>query len=224
MKPNARKGRTGHLKQCIARTFLAIALVASSVPVSPRPATAIDDAANARIASMLATGEFVEGEAVAIVRQGAEVEAAVQTEELAKVDAGTVEETARAGAAESAADGETALRAQAAGDERLEVRLVVDHGCTTEQLLRDLYADPDVISAEPNYITTATEAFGDDQAANSQSDRSEIGADATGASRQSTTEGATDVEGTAQGESLPAASENPGDLTSTQWRITPMSE
>lgn len=129
MKPNARKGRTGHLKQCIARTFLAIALVASSVPVSPCPATAIDDAANARIASMLATGEFVEGEAVAIVRQGAEVE-----------------------------------------------------------------------------------------------DHSEIGADATGASRQSTTEGATDVEGTAQGESLPAASENPGDLTSTQWRITPMSE
>jgi hypothetical protein len=64
MKPNARKGRTGHLKQCIARTFLAIALVASSVPVSPRPATAIDDAADARIASMLATGEFVEGEAV----------------------------------------------------------------------------------------------------------------------------------------------------------------
>ena len=147
--------RAGHVLQCVVRTFLAIVLVFSSVPLMPRQVIADDGISDEQIQSILSSGEYIDGEAVVIVRTHADIETSPQTEELAEVQADTVKQTVQdAAGAEVAASEEVALRAQSTQDETFEIKLVVDHGRSTEQLLRDLYADPDVISAEPNYTST----------------------------------------------------------------------
>ena len=149
MKAGTTPCRMTHMMKCVVRTLLAIVLVLSSVPLVPKRAAAEDVSLDARIQSMLDGGGYVDGEAIVIVRSHAQVETSPVTEDLAK-------------RTENATGEEVALRAQSIQGDSFEVKLVVDHGRSTEQLLRDLYADPDVISAEPNY-TASAEAFGDEE-------------------------------------------------------------
>ena len=184
--------------------MLAIALAISFIPLAPRAAVAEQgSASDALIAQMLASGDYVEGEAVAIVRSHADLEATPQAQQLAEVGTDVVQAAAQTtGQAQTAAADEVALRVQSAQEDTLDVKLVVDRNRTTEQILRDLYADPDVISAEPNYITTKLEAFG------GETDADQVAASLT--------------PGTVQGENLAAqtdANGNPEDLTSLQWAM-----
>ena len=183
--------------------ILAIVLAVSFVPLAPRTAVAEQDSAtDTLIAQMLASGDYVEGEAVAIARSHANLEAAPQAQQLAEVGTDAVQAAAQTTEAKNAAGDEAALRVQSAQEDTLDVKLVVDHNRTTEQILRDLYADPDVISAEPNYITTELEAFG------GETDADQVAASLT--------------PGTVQGENLAAqadANGNPEDLTSLQWAM-----
>ena len=163
MKAGTTPCRMTHMMKCVVRTLLAIVLVLSSVPLVPKRAAAEDVSLDARIQSMLDGGGYVDGEAIVIVRSHAQVETSPVTEDLAEVDANTLRATAEdAKRTENATGEEVALRAQSIQGDSFEVKLVVDHGRSTEQLLRDLYADPDVISAEPNY-TASAEAFGDEE-------------------------------------------------------------
>ena len=188
--------------QSVALMMLAIVLAISFVPIAPQTAIAEQgSASDALIAQMLASGNYVEGEAVAIVRSHANLEAAPQAQQLAEVGTDAVEAAAQKTEAQSAVGDEAALRVQSAQEDTLDVKLVVDHNRTTEQILRDLYADPDVISAEPNYITTELEAF-DGESPTSQN--------------------ATLTTGTMQGDGLATqtdAHNNPEDLTSLQWAM-----
>jgi hypothetical protein len=55
----------------VARTLLAIVLVLSSIPLVPRRAAADDVSLGARIQGMLDGGEYIDGEAIVIVRSHA---------------------------------------------------------------------------------------------------------------------------------------------------------
>ena len=133
--------------------LLSIALVLSFVPLAPRVAAADEpQVERAAIADLLAAGEYVEGEAIAIVRESAEPETSAASEDIATVDADSVElavegATDAGGAADVAAE-----RVPQTSADSFTVKQVVDHNRTTEQILQELYADPNVIAAEPNYL------------------------------------------------------------------------
>ena len=164
-----------------------------------------------------------------IVRSHAQVETSPVTEDLAEVDADTLRATAEdAKRTENATGEEVALRAQSIQDDSFEVKLVVDHGRSTEQLLRDLYADPDVISAEPNYTVSAEtfddEELGPDEGAAGQGAASKPAAPPSTESPLAEDPAATATDGLLSAQSEPAAAglqtqatTSPRDLTSLQW-------
>ena len=123
------------------------------VPVAPMGAMADDGALmRASIEELLKAGDYVEGEAIAIVRSDGDLDTADDAETLVEADADAVKlATENAEKTEIATDDEASLRVQSTSADAYAVRYVVDPSRTTEQILRDLYADPDVIAAEPNY-------------------------------------------------------------------------
>ncbi len=143
------------------RVLLAFVLAASLAPTVPARAVANEGTLEcAPIEDLLVAGNYAEGEAVAIVRANAQPHVAAQTEDLAEVEANSVElAVGNAERTDSMLDDAVALRAQDAGSDACTVQLVVDHSRTTEQILRDLYDDPNVIAAEPNYSYDAAEAL-----------------------------------------------------------------
>ena len=96
--------------QAAARMMLAIALAISFIPLAPRAAVAEQgSASDALIAQMLASGDYVEGEAVAIVRSHADLEATPQAQQLAEVGTDVVQAAAQTtGQAQTAAADEVA--------------------------------------------------------------------------------------------------------------------
>ena len=151
----------------LARTLLAAVLTISLAPTVPafavngnaqQDATGGDSAA--AIADMLSSGDYEEGEAIAIIRADEQPGISAQVEQLAEVEGESVDLAVdSADQTESSVDDTAALRVQAAPASTYDVQLVVDHTRTTEQILRDLYNDPNVIAAEPNYSYEAAEAL-----------------------------------------------------------------
>lgn len=141
--------RTTRFLSCLCAFLLTVALIPSAAFAQK----SASDGVRVPVEELLAKGDYVEGEAIAIVRAGADVDVSAQTESLTEVEADSVE-LAAAGAAnsESAVDAEVAQRVNSVSADRYEIRHVVDHARTTEQILRELYDDPDVVSAEPNYL------------------------------------------------------------------------
>ncbi len=149
------------MKGNIVRIVTSAALIASLMPVAPR-ATVAEEPATTQppIDELLAAGDYAPGEAIALVRSDGSANS--QGEELAQVDADAVNlAVADVDATETALDDEAQLRVQSQGADGYTVRHVVDSSRSTEQILRDLYADPSVIAAEPNYVDDATAAFGE---------------------------------------------------------------
>ena len=144
----------------VVSCLCALALAVLQVPAFAFADDAAPSANGAVIAELLSAGNYVEGEAIAIVRAGAEPDVRAQAEELAEIGADSLE-LAVEGARETSAtiDDEAALRAQSAKDDSYTIRHVVDHSRTTEQILYELYDDPNVISAEPNYLVEGPAAL-----------------------------------------------------------------
>ena len=149
--------------------LLLLSLAMTLLVASPRNATAVDDDRISEvIESLLADRDYVEGEAIAIVQHGTRLRISSNTEELAEISSEAVEMTADdAGETEGTVDDEAALRMQSSTADLYDVQLVVDHTRTTEQILRDLYANPHVIAAEPNYTMSIADVdAGDTDATN----------------------------------------------------------
>lgn len=132
--------------------LLAIVLALSLIPIAPRPVRG-DDGIRVPIEEMLEAGEYVEGEALAVVRGSAEPRTDASSEAIAEVDDRSVEMAMDSAAAtgDEIAE-ECQLRAQADDVETYTVQHVADYERSTEQILRELYEDPNVIVAQPNYL------------------------------------------------------------------------
>ena len=197
------------MKRKIISVTTAFAMVFALMPIAPLGAMAGEDApARAPIEELLAAGDYVEGEAIALVRSDGALDAETNTETLAEVDAEAVELAAEgAEKTESAADDEAALRIQSARSDAYTVQYVVDPERTTEQILRDLYADPDVIAAEPNYTFNAAATFAN-------------GPQATGKGAAAQQADTTIAMGDSDYLTAAAGVSNPGDLTEQQWDLS----
>ena len=149
------------MRKRILSIITAIAMATALVPVVPVAAIADEAApAQASVEELLAAGDYVEGEAIALVRSDGGLDTAGDAETLMEVGADAVELAAEnADKTKIAADDEASLRVQSARSDAYTVQHVVDPARTTEQILRDLYADPDVIMAEPNYTYDRAAAF-----------------------------------------------------------------
>lgn len=113
------------------------------------------------IESLLAAGDYAEGEAIAIVRGSADP--LEMGEQLATVGSDAVEQAvADAAAADYTAADEIGDRVTVAEDKTFRIEVVRDPSRSTEQILRDLYADPRVVAAEPNYTVSASDLEGAD--------------------------------------------------------------
>ena len=141
------------MRRKILSAVTAFVLASALVPIAPVGAVADESAPmRAPIEELLSAGDYVEGEAIVLVRADGDLDTEADAETLAEVDADAVKLAAEgAEKTEGTADDEAALRVQSACSDTYTVQYVVDPSRTTEQILRDLYADPDVIAAEPNY-------------------------------------------------------------------------
>ena len=104
---------------------------------------------------------YVEGEALAIVRGGEQLNVPGRTERIAQVSAKAFQDVLEAW------DGSEALTKEGGRhfekDETFAIWSVSDHNQTTEEILRELRTDPDVIAAEPNYIAFAANEEPEDE-------------------------------------------------------------
>ena len=189
--------KTRKIFACLCSFVLALQLMPAVAFAQLRA----DDEASASIEQLLAAGEYVEGEAIAIVRAGADVGVAGTAEAITEVSADSVELAAEGmQGAEGELDDEMQLRVQSVQADSYDIRHVVDHSRTTEQILTDLYANPDVVAAEPNYLVEGP---------------SVLDADAT-----SSADGASGLYAGTTGALTPqAAGTNSQDLTSEQWSL-----
>lgn len=157
------------LVSVIAALVLVVGLVpatalAAGADVSHAGAQRSEEDVEAAVAAMLGAGDYVEGEAVvcvsaapvpggALTAQSADAgDLLASAETLSSVTAGQyAAATGEAVPVEKAPDG--ALSAQSASDgDAVRIVLVHRDDMGTEQLLRALLADPQVLSAEPNYL------------------------------------------------------------------------
>ena len=156
----------------ICRRLCAVAmgmvLAAASVQTAGMPVHARSvGAGQAIVQELIDAGDYIEGEAIVVMRGNAKPEGVSDTEMLSKVDADSVKL-----ALEYADDTDAEVYEEAEGrihsvsDRSYTIRHVADHGRTTEELLNQLYEDPDVIAAEPNY-TLETAAL-EENAANTE--------------------------------------------------------
>ena len=114
------------------------------------------------IANLLNRDEYVDGEALALVTENgiSAQDDRWQTVEIAKVSGSSVHETIEAMLGQDDAAGEVyeALKRTDAQQEEYSICHIVDHTRSTKELLVELYSDPDVIAAEPNYTADMTES------------------------------------------------------------------
>ena len=148
--------KSGIMKRILAFSAAAILTVPGGLPVHADEAEAAPVINDELISGMLSAGDYIEGEAIVLVRTGTEPGAAASIEELSEVDADTVELTLEE-AEEPETEPEVPVeeaerRLMSAAAETYTIQHVTDPSRTTEELLRELYADPNVIAAEPNYV------------------------------------------------------------------------
>ena len=102
--------------------------------------------------------EYIQGKAIAIVKGKKGPDTEGEAELISEVSPETVSSAVNeleAGGAEAAAF--ASQRLQTAGTEAFSIWQISDDGRTTEQILRDLFEDPYVIIAEPEYMAYAAE-------------------------------------------------------------------
>lgn len=145
--------------QAVSAALIALALSLHVLPASARAASLLaGERSEAEIQelveSMLASGDYAEGEAIVCYLPAADVGLTAQADPLAGAELlsqVTARQYAEAtGEAVPAAD-ETGFLTAQAGEEQVQVVLVRSQDVGTEELLRGLLADPRVLSAEPNY-------------------------------------------------------------------------
>ena len=160
------------------------------------------------IEQLLAAGEYAEGEAIAIVKASSGQQD--QSRTLADISSEAVEQAVvDASGSNYAATEEVAGRVTSAGDDSFRVELIRDSSRTTEQILRDLYADPNVIAAEPNYIGYNTAALSETSSTSASTSASTTASDTVDSPDSS-------APLTAASEDQLATSNTPSDSSSTE--------
>ncbi len=204
LNPTARKLVTSLASVLLVASCVPLPALAQAAP-QPQPAAPQDSAIN--IPTLLAAGDYAEGQAIVCVRATQGQDGLVPqadslldaSEQLSQVPAASY---AEATGEPLVASGN--LRAQAA-DEPVDIRLVTRDDMTTEQLLKELARDPRVLSAEPNYTGTLEDADGGDSLAATAPER--VSANPVPQS--------SDAEG--QGALAPQDVSSSTDLTGWQW-------
>ena len=184
--------------------------------------------------------EYIQGKAIAIVKGKKGPDTEGEAELISEVSPETVSSAVNeleAGGAEAAAF--ASQRLQTAGTEAFSIWQISDDGRTTEQILRDLFEDPYVIIAEPEYMAYAAEEPETAEAAgagDSASSETAAAAEEDGnASQAGTAEAAAAEAPQSGGTSSPAETASPeepagpevpgpGDLSAMQWYLADTSD
>ena len=139
--------------------------------------------ANAAMQASAAPGTYADGEALAIVREKEPPQVTGQAELLAEVGPeavkAAIEEWNNRGAAPAEALVQRNRNLQIQEEDTFVIWSVTDRDKSTEQLIQDLYEDPNVIAAEPNYLTYATdeEEEADEEESSEEAGEAETAAD-----------------------------------------------
>ena len=119
------------------------------------------------VEELLAEGGYIEGQVIAVVKSSAS-DLNNQSEELSMISADALKEAVDSAKETDMPQAETAEERLDDSTPKYSVRLFSDPRRTTEELLNELYANPSVISAEPNYAisvpdneTEMTDSFSD---------------------------------------------------------------
>ena len=184
--------------------------------------------------------EYIEGKAIAIGKGKKGPDTEGEAELISEVSPEAVSSAVNeleAGGAEAAAF--ASQRLQTAGTEAFSIWQISDDGRTTEQILRDLFEDPYVIIAEPEYMAYAAEEPETAEAAgagDSASSETAAAAEEDGnASQAGTAEAAAAEAPQSGGTSSPAETASPeepagpevpgpGDLSAMQWYLADTSD
>ena len=134
------------MKKAFIAGITCISIILTS-PGAVRAAGRVEEAAS-EISKITLQGTYKEGEAIAIVKDKEEPQIAGEMELLAEVGSKAV----------NAAIEEWNESGYEAGNvNTYSIWHVSDHNKTAQQIIQELYADPDVIAAEPNYVAYADE-------------------------------------------------------------------
>ena len=134
------------MKKAFIAGITCISIILTS-PGAVRAAGRVEEAAS-EISKITLQGIYKEGEAIAIVKDKEEPQIAGEMELLAEVGSKAV----------NAAIEEWNESGYEAGNvNTYSIWHVSDHNKTAQQIIQELYADPDVIAAEPNYVAYAEE-------------------------------------------------------------------
>ena len=184
--------------------------------------------------------EYIQGKAIAIVKGKKGPDTEGEAELISEVSPEAVSSAVNeleAGGAEAAVF--ASQRLQTAGTEAFSIWQISDDGRTTEQILRDLFEDPYVIIAEPEYMAYAAEEPETAEAAgagDSASSETAAAAEEDGnASQAGTAEAAAAEAPQSGGTSSPAETASPeepagpevpgpGDLSAMQWYLADTSD
>ncbi len=179
------------------------------------------------IQGMLDDAEYIEGEAVAVVKCGSSY-ASQRT--LSIVDSSTVGLTIAGTTESSDTIKKMAEKATAGLSKSTNTKLLIKHICdpsrTTKQILEDLYKDPDVISAEPNYKLDEKTAVAETEPATKTESAAETTREIEPATKQAATQKKTETKATISTQKATSATDssyNPasvGDLSRYQWYIS----
>ena len=133
----------------MCRFFIILAAVLLAVTMCPLTAQA------GEIEDQLAAGSYVEGEAIAAIRTGARqmqarADSPFEVTELVSVDSSAVQEESQAPQTQGWSF--FSVRDAVPLSDGIDLCVVSSDTLSTEELLRRLTEDPDVVFAEPNYI------------------------------------------------------------------------
>ncbi len=162
--------RRNRLKQITGLFMAALLAIPAGVPgadsavsgvesVTDRSAFSEDAVCRGLIEELLAAGEYEEGEAIAVICGGADAVSAEHAVVLGELERDDILPSL-AGETENGdpyAD-EVSRRLASTEEDVFQVVLLDGSGSSTEELLQELYADPRVIMAEPNYLAEGTMA------------------------------------------------------------------
>ncbi len=112
------------------------------------------------IEEMLSAGDHTDGEAIAVVRGSSGPAISGDAEMLLSLGSDSIRGAIDTEKKNGSPAADLAGRRMKEEGTPFSVWKVSDSGKTTEELLEELYADPDVISAEPNYMAYAAEEKG----------------------------------------------------------------
>ena len=114
------------------------------------------DSPDISITELLAEGDYIEGQVIAVVETSAS-DLKKQSKELSTISADALKEAVDSAKEAEMPQAETAEERLDSNTLKYSVRLFSDPRRKTEELLKELYENPSVISAEPNYAISVPE-------------------------------------------------------------------